>query len=786
MFLQSLTGYQALKVRYPGDVTPLATAITLPGRPLLENASEVFWVYRADELEIRVTKAASAEGTFRFLIAPVNRSPEVRPSSLAVGDTVDGEALGTIADVDEFTFQGQAGEQVVAMLQAQRPAGEGTIQLDIVDPSTGRLASVKSSGGDSTLDIQGTGVIVLPATRDYHAIVRSLRATTIADPNYEGAYRIALLGIDSTPELGPADVAIGDTVSDAVTPIGDVDIFRFAGSAGQELNVFLQALSGRPQDVLYLSVLTAAGAGLAAVQSPGDDSSLGDRPTGSFTLPETGAYNILVRGDDNGPFGDLGAYRLFVYPINHLPELEPDTLTLGDSVAETIELPGDIDEYTFTVAETTLANLVLWDDPSASGAGLDFAIEVAGFCGTYASQPPAMVQITGVAAGRGTGVFALCPGSHHVSVWGLSGFSGYRGDYRMQTYPILTHPEVVGDTLVVGDTVSGESLDVPGDFDEYVFFARKGEHVVAYFQGLATPGVGDFCLTISRSDSGGILAYVGIPRSSASLDSTRTGRLDIPADGWFRVAIQPCQVGHVPEEVGDYRFAVLKLDASPEVAARHIVIGDSIASERIDYGDDIDEFVLSGAPGTEFAVFLQGSMRLEVYDSTTQDTVRTAESAGYLQSTGRIFLPGSGTLGVRVTGVPGPYWFAVFPINRAPEVVPADVGIGDTVGGERLEPVGDIDEFFFVGSAGQNVTVYFQTPQGVTEYPGVVLEVVDTSSNAVLGSVSSINPTANLEDLSTGKITLPYSGTFLIRVQGGSDRAGATFGDYRFRITTLP
>ncbi len=55
----------------------------------------------------------------------------------------------------------------------------------------------------------------------------------------------------------------------------------------------------------------------------------------------------------------------------------------------------------------------------------------------------------------------------------------------MQTHLILTRPEGVGDTLAVGDTVSGEFLDVPGDFDEYVFFARKGEHIVAYFQGLA-------------------------------------------------------------------------------------------------------------------------------------------------------------------------------------------------------------------------------------------------------------------------------------------------------------
>jgi len=537
--------------------------------------------------------------------------------------------------------------------------------------------------------------------------------------------------------------------------------------------------------VLYLGVLTAAGSGLAAVQSSGDDTSLADRPTGVFTLPTTGAYTLEVRGEQNGQLGDRGPYRLFVYPINHSPESEPDSLALGDSVAETIEFPGDIDEYTFTVAETTLANLVLWDDPSASGTGLDFAIEAAGFCGTYASQPPAMGRITR-ATGRGTEVFALCPGSHHVSVWGPSEFFGYRGGYRMQTHPILTRPEGVGDTLAVGDTVSGEFLDVPGDFDEYVFFARKGEHIVAYFQGLAPPGVGDFCLTISRSDSVGILASIGIPRSSTSLDSARTGRLDIPADGWFRVAIHSCQVGHVPEEVGAYRFAVRTLDASPEVAAPEVSIGDSIASEQIDYADDMDEFALTGLPGVEFAVFTQGVVRLVVYDTTTQDSVRTVTSSGYVQSSGRVVLPAAGVLGLRVTGQPGSYWFKIFPINRAPESIAADVTIGDTIAGESLTPVSDVDEYFFSASAGQSISVNFQTPQGVEDYLGVVLEVVDPATEAILGMVTSYGPSPNLDDLATGQILLTTTGVYKIRVRGGSDRSSATNGTYRFRVTTGP
>jgi hypothetical protein len=80
---------------------------------------------------------------------------------------------------------------------------------------------------------------------------------------------------------------------------------------------------------------------------------------------------------------------------------------------------------------------------------------------------------------------------------------------------------------------------------------------------------------------------------------------------------------------------------------------------------------------------------------------------------------------------------------------------------------------------GQNLIAYFQTPQG-SEYPGLVLRVIDQTTGAVLGSVASYNPTANLEDQATGAIALPYTGTYTIRVEGGTDRSGV--GVYRFKV----
>ncbi len=127
----------------------------------------------------------------------------------------------------------------------------------------------------------------------------------------------------------------------------------------------------------------------------------------------------------------------------------------------------------------------------------------------------------------------------------------------------------------------------------------------------------------------------------------------------------------------------------------------------------------------------------------------------------------------------GSYFLKVVAINRAPENVPSAVIVGDTVEGEAIDPRGDIDEFTVTGTQGQSLIAYLQTPQGA-EYPGLVLQLIDATSGAVLGSVASLNPTPALEDQSTGSIVLPYSGAYTIRVEGGSDRNGA--GPYRFKV----
>ncbi len=262
------------------------------------------------------------------------------------------------------------------------------------------------------------------------------------------------------------------------------------------------------------------------------------------------------------------------------------------------------------------------------------------------------------------------------------------------------------------------------------------------------------------------------------------------------------QDGHLLDEVGPYRFAIVTVPAGPETAPVALAPGDSVTTERIDGPEDVDEFILRGSPNQEFAVFLHAGetqgLTVVVYDTATGDMLDATPSFVARESTGRFRLPSSGVAGVRLysprpcpaaivaeflscgTGGVGSYFVLAFPIDRAPESASPGVVVGDTVDGEAINPAGDVDEFTVTAVQGQTLIAYLQTPLGAAGLEGIVLRVVDLTSGAVLGSVTSDDATPNLEDRSTGPIVLPYTGAYTIRVEGGSDRSVA--GPYRFKV----
>lgn len=739
-------------------------------------------------------------GPYRFWMYVINRAPEHRGAPIAFDTEIAEETIDREGDIDEFTFQANTGDEFNVFVQAPR-----AFQLEVARPGTGPFALAAAVPTDTAFFRRATGRFSAFQTGTYVVRILGSGSHQVADT---GRYRLYVYAIDRRPEHVAAAVAVGDTVSgEQIELPGDIDEFSFSASAGEEVNAFFQAEDGTQETFLQLDVIEPAGGVLRSVQSVGTDTSLIQRATGTFVLPTTGTYRIRVKNASDFMDQSRGAYRFFLYRINRAPESVPATLGLGDSLmGEAIDLPGDIDEFTFTAAETALAGFVLARTTAGLGPCLHVALvadaghqvlnqSVPEYCGTT-------VEVT-----LGTGPFAIPQGSHTLRVLGTASTgTGYTGPYRLVTFPLDSLPENVGDSVAIGDTVSGEDLGLPGDYDVFHFTGREGQHIDVRLQGLAPPpdSAGRWIVaSVSGSTPPGYLASTSTPLSSTTLDAHRTGRVDLPSTGVYRVGVYPGHGGRLLDEGGAYRFTVVTVPAGPETAPAAMTPGDSVTTERIDHAEDVDEFVLTGLPDQELAVFLHAGetqgLTVVAYDTATGDILDATPSFVARESTGRFRLPGTGVAGIRVYSprpcppevgaefggcgtaqALGSYFLLAFPINRAPESVSSAVVVGDTVDGEAIDPRGDVDEFTVTAAQGQTLIAYLQTPLGAASFEGIVLRVVDATSGAVLGSVTSDNPTPNLEDQSTGPIVLPYTGAYTIRVEGGSDRTVA--GSYRFKV----
>lgn len=800
VFLQTVSGNVVLTVNIAGSPTIVGTALSLPNRPLLENATQIF--LGQGDVEIRVTRNHADQSSFRFVMLPVSRAPESHAATLTLGDTVNNETLSTMADVDEFTFAGKAGQPVVAMIQALGAVGTGTIEVDIMDPNHGvRLGLAQSVGADSTLDIQTTSVIALPADQNYQAMVHSLPGVYVSDPHYAGPYRLLIMAIDSAPELASPMVSSWDTVTDVISPIGDVDAFTFSGNAGQEFNLFLQARSGSASDVIHATIPA-----LATTYSVGSDTSLLRQATGRFALPSSGQFKILVYGDDAGFGGDRGRYRFSVYPINRHPESSPDTIAFGDSVlGERIDFPGDVDEFHVVVPDSSGVTVLVQPDAQSTGGTFTASLlDTAGHVAVAAASdvPSTYVHNEGVV---GPGVYTLrAEGSTIPS----SGGGFFQGKYRLWVYPFKMGPELTPDTIAIGDTIAGENLYPLGDVDRYVFFGKKGDHFSLELQGLAPPGPGG--INALLTDASSIFYTIGSPQAGDSLGAYQTNRIDLAYTGWYQVTISG---GGPPPRTSpeSYRFTLTRRSTAPEVASPALTLGDSVTGEALDYPGDWDEYTLTGSPGQQVVVLGQttgatGYPTLTIFDSSTGATAAQMLLQPIATVTDTFSIPAGGQLQIAVRqprgigsyyctdpicgyGITGAYRLATLPFNPAPESIPATFALGDTVRGEALSPPGDVDEFTSSATPGDSLAEWFRLT-AATNPPGqyITMEVIDPATGAVIAGAgaSPIGPTAYFIQL--GSFRVPASGNYKVRVRQSNPGGGAAAatGQYEFYIAPVP
>lgn len=494
--------------------------------------------------------AAQARGLYQIRVNRVNRSPETAPAALAIGDSVTTERIEIPGDIDEYAVTAPTGDTVNIVV-----ALDSASFVARTDLTTGLVATLSSSGGVPT---GGTapnplGTPVLSASGTF-AISPGQYLLRVMDPltgirgwrSYSGPYRAFLYRIRSQPETAPGVLAIGDTVAEAISPIGDVDVFSFPGTKGDYVDVQLQGL-GATSASGYQYMLQAASNlnQLASGFVPTASASLRDSRTGRITLPETGTYRITVAPNNGGSLpAERGPYRLAILRLGASPEHHAAALALGEVVSdEALDSPDDVDEFTVhTFGGAEVALFV------KAGNGL---AEVLGEALVPATKDT-IRTILSSGAEESTGRF-LVPGSGDLLLR-VSDRLRETGAYTLEVYPINRAPEQASPAYAIGDTVRDEPIDGLGaDIDEYRFSGTAGERVVGYFQtpnGVGNPGL---VLELLTPDLQQVLGSVASINPTAHLEDNATGTITLPVSGQYMLRVRGASDRG---SVGIYRFSV--------------------------------------------------------------------------------------------------------------------------------------------------------------------------------------------------------------------------------------
>ncbi len=696
---------------------------------------------------------------------------------LALGQPVTGQVGGDT--VRTYEFLAAAGGEYRVELQAL----EGGVELVIVDS-----ASQQQVNQLWAHPVQFPTMSTVIASRDGGVYQLRLRSTPPGSGQVRFLFQVNARS--TVPELRPGAFAVGDTVSgETMASADDVDQFSMSATAGDEIVAVAEGLAGAT-GMMRLRLLDApAGTALPTWYWVGGG---GPTPvtTGAVLVPATGRLVFRFESESGQP-AFAGAYRFWTYRIGRAPEQSAALLPASTVVRERIERAGDIDEFTFQAAAGAEYSAFI-------ESGREFTLQVAPQGGT-----PVAGAVDHVAGD--TSLFSVSTGPFQVSQAGtwvvrVSGSEAIAdtGAYRIYLHPVDRRPESVPQVLVVGDTVTGEAISMPGDVDEFTFTATAGEEYNAFIQSLDTGATARLRLDVLEVN-GTVKATAYSDESDTTLLDQPSGRFTVLATVPQRLRVSGLPLGSYAYARGRYRLFLQRVVRAPEVRPPVIGAGDSVIAEALDLPGDIDEFqftvtdTVSVVLGIEILPGGAGSGGMEAQLNSGTTTLLRADVFGPGRAAESPYLLAPGSYTVRVGGgyyldppatQRGPYRLWLFRSLLRPESAIATVAIGDTVSGERIERVGDRDEFVFQGRRGEHINVMLQGLGAAANARfGAFLWGPLWGGVHPLLNVTAPLSSASMADHQSTRFDLPATGQYrlVLSVDYASDPFLGT-GDYRFAI----
>lgn len=565
----------------------------------------------------------------------------------------------------------------------------GSTQLSVRSPApfiTNVSPDTVTAGRSSDLALTVTGSGFTPASRvrwngtdrptEYQSATR-LRAT-LTPADLEEA-RTSAITVHTPPPGGGTTTSlsflvkprngnvVGDTVRDEIRPSGDVDEIRFEGTAGQEINVYFQALSGADQR-FQLILYDPRGDRLEAVYSSGRDATLEGQAVGPIRLPFDGTYSMRIEGY----YGtEQGPYRVFVMPVVTAPERIGPAISVGPVVSgEDIEPVGDVDELTFAGTRGQLVNVFFRATSGSASDQLRLYLRAPDRNGlaslmSYGNAPALDSNTSGRIELPQTGTYTLRIEGSNASEDG--------GPYSIQIVRLSDLPETAPAIISRGPTIDQESISPRGDVDVFAFDGESGDEVVVFFQARSGEYSDQFKLHLLDAANGRLASEIS-RGNDRTLEGQGFGPVRLSRTGRYTIRVE----GYYGYEQGAYRFRVMPVNLAPEKLVAAVTAGPVITGESISPVGDVDLFTFTGTRGQAVNLMFRATsglyadmLRAELHSPSGQ-RVGSLTSWGNAtslegQQTGRIVLTEDGTYIVRVEaqtwGSQGPYSFRLVPLQ---------------------------------------------------------------------------------------------------------------------------
>lgn len=363
------------------------------------------------------------------------------------------------------------------------------------------------------------------------------------------------------------------------------------------------------------------------------------------------------------------------------------------------------------------------------------------------------------------------------------------GRFKIQIEPTGSPPEHASPEIVANTTIT-ETIDGPGDVDDFFLHGGRGDVLIASLQAQSPGDTRELRLEITSGGFVGSITAASTSRDTA-LDSQTTGR-------FVRQSPKPYRFRFTGPYVGAYRFQVVKVNLEPETEPQAAAENTPIAGERLDYLGDIDEFVIRGPVGTEYNVMFrlangdpQSTAQVDISGVGIDPSGFNVTSSGRDsvladQATGRFALGTSGTAKVRVQGIGrarGPYEILVYRIDPAPEGAKRALVPSDSVSTEAIEFPGDVDEFALDLATSDTLNLVL-IPEPTTRWSSPTVTPLEARILTTSGQI--VARTSALGEVAVGSGSVPLAaGRYRVQVVTVADRVNGYRGPYRLAAYQL-